>query len=51
MLSSVLDFLVKRRILADDNQRIVREVRGRIGGVNKVNSRCEIFITAKEKNE
>ncbi len=39
-----LDSIVEGGILEDDNYKYVVEVRGRLGGVDKENPRCEVEI-------
>lgn len=42
--SSVLDTLVKLKIIEDDNQNCVDCVQLQYGGVDKENPRCEVYL-------
>lgn len=42
-----LDALVEDGILEDDNYKYVVEVKGKLGGVDKANPRCEVEIKEK----
>jgi len=42
--SSILDTLVKAKILEDDSQKFVDCLQLQYGGIDKKNPRCEIFL-------